>query len=29
MAKVKPNFGETKVQTECNTKKKPNFILYG
>ena len=25
MAKVKPNFGETKVQTECNTKEKLLF----
>ena len=29
MAEVKTNFGEAKVQTECNTKEKPNFILYG
>ena len=26
MAKVKPNFGEAKVQTECNTKK--SLILF-
>ena len=29
MAEVKTNFGEAKVQTECNTKEKPDFILYG
>ena len=29
MAKVKTNFGEDKVQTEYNTKEKPDFILYG